>query len=653
MEVTRINFREVVAELDSVIPAAQFLAIDGEFTGLHTGQDVNAFDTPAQYYSKLRSGGMDFLLVQFGLCAFSYDEENDKYLHRAYNFYIFPKPQSRSSPDPRFLCQSSSIEFLASQGFDFNKLFKEGIPYLTQPEEQKLRDYLEEKQKNRSNVNSSPGNDENSQIIPIPDEHVSTIEDICSRIEEFLANSEPEELELDRCNAFVRKLIFQTVAQRFDNKKVQLESRLTDTRNRVLVVTRVGNEEDRKKKEQEKREKELQDLEDAIGFTQVLRKISQSGKLVIGHNMLLDICHVIHQCYFPLPEDYSEFKEMVNCVFPKLLDTKYMSSLSPFKDKISSSILTHLYKTLSEDPFKMYSADPEEEGKGYNSLNEKYHEAGYDAYITGLCFIAMANHLGLLQKPKQIPVLASSPLLNPYLNKLFLMRVQDFPYINLFGDDPVSPRDHVFYVSFPKDWKTYDLTQLFSPFGSVFIAWLSDTSAYVALHHRDQANLVQKTLTQSDTYTVMTYAAHQQLQDGRTKCRCAFSGGKSLCAQCIGGRTIAKQTVPASPTTSARKRRSVEALQEEPEMQSATSKRKRSRSFGETSYSKRIIDPIPEEKEMDDAGQNGQSDKKQDQSTRRKKSEGNVNSPRTISGSSVGNKKAKSIKQFQESDTWD
>ncbi|KAJ4442955.1 hypothetical protein ANN_04553 [Periplaneta americana] len=73
-----IDFREVVAELDSVIPAAQFLAIDGEFTGLHTGQDVNAFDTPAQYYSKLRSGGMDFLLVQFGLCAFSYDEENDK-----------------------------------------------------------------------------------------------------------------------------------------------------------------------------------------------------------------------------------------------------------------------------------------------------------------------------------------------------------------------------------------------------------------------------------------------------------------------------------------------------------------------------------------------------------------------------------------------
>jgi poly(A)-specific ribonuclease len=77
------------------------------------------------------------------------------------------------------------------------------------------------------------------------------------------------------------------------------------------------------------------------------------GKLVIGHNMLLDICHVINQCYFPLPEDYSEFKEMVSSLFPKLLDTKYMSNLPPFKDQISSNILGHLYKTLSEKPFEM------------------------------------------------------------------------------------------------------------------------------------------------------------------------------------------------------------------------------------------------------------------------------------------------------------
>lgn len=75
-----IDFREVMLELQRVIPAAQFFAIDGEFTGLQAGQDINAFDTPSQYYNKLRCGAMDFLLVQFGLCAFSYDKENDKWV---------------------------------------------------------------------------------------------------------------------------------------------------------------------------------------------------------------------------------------------------------------------------------------------------------------------------------------------------------------------------------------------------------------------------------------------------------------------------------------------------------------------------------------------------------------------------------------------
>jgi len=39
-------------------------------------------------------------------------------------------------------------------------------------------------------------------------------------------------------------------------------------------------------------------------------------------------------------------------------------------------------------------AECEEEGHGYTTSSEKYHEAAYDAYVTGLCFISMANYLG-------------------------------------------------------------------------------------------------------------------------------------------------------------------------------------------------------------------------------------------------------------------
>ena len=39
-------------------------------------------------------------------------------------------------------------------------------------------------------------------------------------------------------------------------------------------------------------------------------------------------------------------------------------------------------------------AECEEEGRGYTTSSDKYHEAAYDAYVTGLCFISMANYLG-------------------------------------------------------------------------------------------------------------------------------------------------------------------------------------------------------------------------------------------------------------------
>lgn len=73
------------------------------------------------------------------------------------------------------------------------------------------------------------------------------------------------------------------------------------------------------------------------------------------------------------------------------------------------------------------------EGRGYSQLDDKQHEAGYDAYMTGLCFLAMLAH----RRGKHARCDDTLPALQPYLNKLFLAKTarQDSPYINLVGDD--------------------------------------------------------------------------------------------------------------------------------------------------------------------------------------------------------------------------
>ncbi|KAB5523778.1 hypothetical protein PHYPO_G00156350 [Pangasianodon hypophthalmus] len=519
MEVTRKSFKDTLSIIHSAVEEADFLAIDGEFSGLSDGPAVsmltNGMDTPEERYSKLRKHSMDFLLFQFGLCAFRYDQSQSKYFTKAFNFYIFPKPFSRASPDIKFMCQSSSIDFLASQGFDFNKVFRNGIPYLNQGEESQLREQYEER-RNQSNGVGTP-----SYISPtsckgpmnVPEEHKDFINRVVEKVEALLNNSE-KTVDLEPCSGFQRKLIYQTLNWKFP-KGLHIETVENDKKERFIQISKV-DEEERKRIEQQKHEREQEELNDAVGFSRVIHAISKSGKLVVGHNMLLDVMHTIHQFYCPLPEELDDFKEVTMCVFPRLLDTKLMASTQPFKELITNTSLAELEKQLKEKPFKAPRVECSEGFQSYDTASEQLHEAGYDAYITGLCFISMANYLGSFLTPPRAHISARSKLIEPFYNKLFLMRVADIPYLNISGPDLQPKRDNVLYVTFPKEWKTSDLYQLFSAFGNIQVSWVDDTSAFVSLSQLEQVQIAVNTSQYAESYRIQTYAEYMQSKQKNT-----------------------------------------------------------------------------------------------------------------------------------------
>ena len=228
---------------------------------------------------------------------------------------------------------------------------------------------------------------------------------------------------------------------------------------RVIKIVK-ADEEEQQKLAGLRDEAELSDLESALGFTKVIEMMSKSGKLIIGHNMILDLAQTLNQFCGPLPDNYSEFKLMTSELFPRLLDTKLMANTIPFKQEIYQSSLDQLHRTVQSSPYQLPEISAAEPGLGYEEGCERYHEAGYDAYITGLCFIAMSNRLGQLvnNNKKKSRVLPDSPLLKPFLNKLYLMKIADIPYMNLAGEDLSPERSHVFHVEFPREWKTADLS---------------------------------------------------------------------------------------------------------------------------------------------------------------------------------------------------
>uniref|UniRef100_A0A8K9XMI5 Poly(A)-specific ribonuclease PARN n=1 Tax=Oncorhynchus mykiss TaxID=8022 RepID=A0A8K9XMI5_ONCMY len=444
MEVTRTNFKDSLSTVYSAIEEADFLAIDGEFSGISDGPNVsaltNGLDTPEERYMKLKKHSMDFLLFQFGLCTFTYDQAESKYVIKTFNFYIFPKPFNRTSPDTKFICQSSSIDFLASQGFDFNKVFRHGIPYLNQEEEVQLREQYEER-RSQSNGSGNPSYiSPNSNKGPgsIPEEH-----------REYIGRVDNVDL----------------LSYRFP-KGLHVETLETEKKERYIQISKVDDEE-RKRRERQKQEREQEELNDAVGFSRVIHAISKSGKLVVGHNMLLDVMHTIHQFY---------------CVLPEVQNTHHF-------------IYEH---SVTAEGFP-----------SYDTAQEQLHEAGYDAFITGLCFISMANYLGTAFYTVCMKRY-NATLTSRVFARLFLMRIIDIPYLNISGPDLQPKRDHVLYVTFPKEWKTSDLYQLFSAFGNIQVSWIDDTSAFVSLSQTDQVQIAMNTSRYAESYRIQTYAEYVQ-----------------------------------------------------------------------------------------------------------------------------------------------
>ncbi|KAK3271580.1 hypothetical protein CYMTET_20084, partial [Cymbomonas tetramitiformis] len=126
MDVTCDNFDEIRPHLAETLTDCVFWAFDLEFTGLSLGRSADNLDDLQDRYEKLAECGRNFLVLQFGLSTFHW--RDGKWEARTFNIYVFPA--SHAGYDKRFTCQTSSLRFLASCNFDFNKCVHQGVRFL-------------------------------------------------------------------------------------------------------------------------------------------------------------------------------------------------------------------------------------------------------------------------------------------------------------------------------------------------------------------------------------------------------------------------------------------------------------------------------------------------------------------------------------------
>ncbi|KAF4318131.1 hypothetical protein BBO99_00007474 [Phytophthora kernoviae] len=422
MNVTRHNFAQCLKDLqkDLELPTCRFVAIDTEFTGLSPNEFEREqyLDTLEERYHKVKRAGESFLITQFGLSTVHLDQK-DQFQIRTWNFYVFPRPYG--SIDERFLCQASRMK----------KRLQRRVDGLTK-------------------VNKN---------LTLSEDGKAFQDEIKEKLDQWIAGGakKGEKLLVPTRNSFYSMVVHETVRA----KASYLYSESTMGGVEVSYVSKKIKEELVAKKTNEMK----CEMDEAIGFSKVIEALSASKKPIVGHNALLDFVYVFHQFYKPLPGTLAEFKAQVLELFPTIFDTKHVTLRSPLGDKLKSTSLSALFEYMrenvkpapeslipDEDRFDIYREALKAEADGNESL--LCHEAGFDAFMTAVCFLGLLAHdsTGELPDQKKPKEGSSARLklrleeLESFKNQLNLM-ISDESFLDLGNVSQTIDRARVYRVS--------------------------------------------------------------------------------------------------------------------------------------------------------------------------------------------------------------
>ena len=521
MDVTKNNFKEAFELLSEKISAADFISIDAEFSGLSTIKGPRfSYNTLTEEYARMKTGSDQFLILQYGICLFTWNSNEEKYNALPFAFNIFPRPYKRFFNDVMFKVQSSCLDFLSQNDFDFNKLFYGGISFIHPTTERKVNDKFTDasnfitKKENRLSNSSSELKPitksipkEESKVF-IPKDKREFIENVMNSVEKFVIDAEQDSIDLSPCTPFERKLIYEVLEEKYP-MGLYLKSETNEKKEKFIQVVKVtGKGKSLKFQEDMKKESDL--FHEVGAFNRVMKLLTESKKPIIGHNMSLDLFYTVTNFFAVAPDSLPEYKAILSGLFPLIFDTKVISNTQPLSGMCTHGTgLKNLTETIGNDlaPADII-LDPSLEGCEEMG---NYHDAGYDALCTGKCFISLTRSLMMHFDKGDGPIDMTGNLIKPFQNRIFVMGIQDINYMSVHKEDEMPSRKGVYLVKFPSDWKETNLHNLFSPISKLFhpIVWLNDTSAHVSIQdktkHNEVVNKFVNNRTHSDVFQVIPF----------------------------------------------------------------------------------------------------------------------------------------------------
>lgn len=456
MDVNRNNFWVKLPDLLQTISLSEAVSIDLEMSGIVKKQTEDRENpTLQQKYNDAKQAAETFAILQVGLTCMLWEEKEGAYVTKVFNIPLTP---GFLSDDPvsdelatkveREICFSTkTMAFLQAHNFDLANVFTWGVPYLSAAEANDIAGtaFLERKSEVEVHIDIAKCPQETQRFYKTMESKIQTW--ISARMFEEGA---PKVLRLDnpyegRFHRFQKRLVHQLVETRFSEHRAYSRngSQYMEVirRNPQADTENHGHTLNRRTKAVARQtgfrhiwdalcggnfaaavDPELVVGTDpllAIALHRVLltceERLHARRPIIVGHNMLWDLCFLFKTFQGRLPDSVDEFQKLVNDKMPKIVDTKYLFTRGGHEmmpdqslDECHSAVQNEMAPQVKLSPLYHYHKQAPHEA-GYDSefvpsfaahmssrgphTDQRPHPRVYPGYMTAIVFLKKSHQL--------------------------------------------------------------------------------------------------------------------------------------------------------------------------------------------------------------------------------------------------------------------
>jgi len=409
---------------------ASFVSLDEEMTGINlTGVKRPTKDIiPAQSYPIFHKPAAEcFTLLQLGVCLFQ--SEQGRWKVRRYNFYMFP-----DNANPRDIVLSAeTARFLRAHNLSLDACIEQGLPFQTfEKTEELLQKHAKEQirnEKNRTRNSKRKTSSRNKMTSLHRQDDKDFIPECLDMVAQWKikcqeSNGCNSSILLPECNSFLRRVLYERVCHEYPD--LDLESAGNSRPNQIRVWQA---DTPLSQREITSRQEDWEHfMTESIGMTRIvaaiyhacsstftseldrtsilfaptaacvdwtrtgLSPLSEPSSTkhtipLIVHHGFMDLLFLMTHFVTPtLPSPFSECKALIQKHFSCIFDTKVLAAERSTAYNDANSSLGDTFDRITSDQNILQYVDDEDDGV-------QCHEAAYDAYMTGLCFLGLCHDI--------------------------------------------------------------------------------------------------------------------------------------------------------------------------------------------------------------------------------------------------------------------